>query len=74
MKQMKEKELEVFRVLLVEWYNAPKCAEILWYHKTTLYRLLQVHNISYKDRRYQYIWWKWWGRVLRDIWKKKDSI
>jgi len=71
MRQMKEKELEVFRVLLVEWYSIPKCAEILWYNKTTLYRLLQVHNIPYKERRYQYVWWKWWGRVLRDIWKRK---
>jgi len=68
---MKEKELEVFRVLLREWYSIPKCAEILNYHKTTLYRLLQKHNIEYKQRRYQYIWWKGWGRVLRDIWKRK---
>lgn len=68
---MQEKELEVFRVLLKEGYSIPKCAEILNYHKTTLYRLLQKNTISYKERKYQYIWWKWWERVLRDVWKRK---
>jgi transposase, IS30 family len=71
MRQMWEKELEVFRVLLVEGYSIPRCAEILNYHKTTLYRLLQKHNIAYKERRYQYVWWKWGWRCLRDIWKRK---
>lgn len=74
MKQMWEKELEVFRVLLVEGYSIPKCGEILGYHKSTLYRLLQKHKIPYKERRYQYVWWKWWGRCLRDTWKRKVQI
>ena len=74
MKHMGEKEFEVFRVLLVEGYSISKCWEILSYHKTTLYRLLQKHHIPYKERKYQYVWWKWWGRVLRDVWKKKIQI
>jgi IS30 family transposase len=71
MKHMWEKELEVFRVLLVEGYSIPECADILWYNKSTLYRLLIRHNIPYTERKYQYIGWKWWGRVVRDIWKRK---
>lgn len=80
MKHMQEKELEVFRILLKEWYSIPKCADIMWYHKTTLYRLLQTQNIDYKARKHQYIWWRKWNRkdilwekwkYLRDVGKKK---
>lgn len=71
MRQMWESELEVFRVLLVEGYSIPSCSEVLGYNKSTLYRLLQKHNIPYKQRKYQYIWWKGWWRCLRDIWKRK---
>lgn len=80
MKQMWEKELEVFRVLLVEWYNIPECASVMWYHKTTLYRLLSTHNILYKERKYQYIWWRIWSTwkkkkdFLIDVWKKKIQL
>ena len=74
MRQMWEKELEVFRVLLVEGYSIPKCAEVLGYNKSTLYRLLQKHNIPYKERRYRYVWWKWGWRCLRDEWKRKVQL
>lgn len=71
MKHIQEKELEVFRILLKEWYSIPKCADIMWYHKTTLYRLLQIQNIDYKARKHQYIWWRKWNRkeVLWENWK-----
>lgn len=77
MKHMQEKELEVFQVLLKENYSIPKCANVMWYHKTTLYRILQTNNIPYKERKYQYVWWKRWNRkedqtkYIKDVGKKK---
>ena len=71
---MWEKELEVFRVLLKEGYSIPRCAEAMGYNKSTLYRLLIRHNIEYKQRKYRYIWWKWWWRALRDEWTRKPQI
>jgi len=65
MRQMKEKELEVFRVLLDEWYSIPKCAETMWYHKTTLYRLLSSNNILYNQKKHKYIWWRVWKTQKR---------
>ena len=74
MKHMWEEELEVFRVLLVEWYSIPMCAKILGYHKSTLYRLLVQHKVEYKQRKYRYVWWKWWWRNIRDEWTRKPQI
>lgn len=74
MKQIWEKELEVLKVLLGEGYSVPKCAKLLGYHKSTLYRLFQANGIVYKGRKYQYIGWKWWWRVLRDVGKRKVQL
>lgn len=56
--QIHEGELHEIRVLLVEGYSIPEIAEKLGRNKSTLYRLFQNNWISYKERRFQYIWWK----------------
>jgi IS30 family transposase len=60
--QIHEGELHEIRVLLVEGYSIPKIAEKLGRSKSTLYRLFQNNGIEYKQRRFQYIWWKKWNR------------
>lgn len=56
--QIHEGELHEIRVLLVEGYSIPKIAERLWRNKSTLYRLFRNNGIEYKQKKFQYIWWK----------------
>lgn len=56
--QIHEGELHEIRVLLLEGYSIPKIAERLGRSKSTLYRLFQNNGIPYKERKFQYVWWK----------------
>lgn len=60
--QINEGELHVIRVLLLEGYSIPKIAEKLGRSKSTLYRLFKNNGIPYKERKFQYVWWKKWNR------------
>jgi len=72
--QIHEGELYEIRVLLVEGYSIPKIAEKLGRSKSTLYRLFRNNGIDYKQRRFQYIWWKSWEKIYREDWKRKPQV
>ena len=72
--QIQEWELHEIRVLLVLWYSIPEISIKIGRHKTTLYRLFQVNGINYKEKRYRYVWGKWWYRRFREDGKRKIQL
>lgn len=67
-------ELHEIRILLVEGYSVPQIATKLSRSKSTLYRLFKNNGIEYKQRRFQYIWWKSWEKIFREYGKKKIQL